>query len=82
MRERAYNFSIHFRVRRTHRIVLMIVYTVTQPAENKLKLSMIRSVKFYACLSRVREQIRMTLQMPLRCIFFCLGHISAVATFS
>jgi hypothetical protein len=35
MRERAYNFSAHFRVGRgTHRIVLMIVNTVTQPVKN------------------------------------------------
>jgi hypothetical protein len=52
MRERAFNFSAHFRVwtGRTHRIILMIVYTVTQPVENwNSKLRMIRIVKFYAC---------------------------------
>jgi hypothetical protein len=47
MRERAYNFSAHFRV------------------ENQnSKLRIIRSVKFHAC-GPMREQIRMTLKMPL-----------------
>jgi hypothetical protein len=34
MRERAYNFSAHFRVGCTHRTVLTIVNTITQPVEN------------------------------------------------
>jgi hypothetical protein len=34
MRERVYKFSAH-RTGRTHRIVLTVIYTVTQPAENK-----------------------------------------------
>jgi hypothetical protein len=34
IRERVYDFNAHFRVGRTHRIVLTIVDTVTQPAEN------------------------------------------------
>jgi hypothetical protein len=35
MREGAYNLSVHFRMGRVHRIVLTIVYTVTQSGENK-----------------------------------------------
>jgi hypothetical protein len=54
MRERAYNFSAHFSARRrTYRIVLTIVNSVMYPA-----------VEFYACGSRVREQICMTLKTP------------------
>jgi hypothetical protein len=37
MRERAYNFNVHFRVGQGARTVLTIVYTVTQPAENKFQ---------------------------------------------
>jgi hypothetical protein len=48
MRERSYNFSVHFRVERGARTVF--VYTVTKPTE-KIKLRMIYSVKFYACVS-------------------------------
>jgi hypothetical protein len=45
MRERAYTFSAI--LGRTRRIVLTIVYTVTQPIENcNMKLRMIRSMKF------------------------------------
>jgi hypothetical protein len=46
---------------RTHRIVLMIVNTVTQPVKNwNSNLRVIRSVKFYACgpILRPASQIR------------------------
>jgi hypothetical protein len=38
-----------YRTGRTHRIVLTIVYNVTQSVENKPKMRIICSVKFYAC---------------------------------
>jgi hypothetical protein len=54
MRERAYNFSVSFRVGRgTHRIVLTIIYTVSNP--QKKNMHMIRSVKFHACGPNPRD---------------------------
>jgi hypothetical protein len=51
MRERAYNFSDHFRVGLGTHTVFTIdsLYSHATRRKQKFKLRMIRSVKFYAC---------------------------------
>jgi hypothetical protein len=69
MRERAYTFGAHFKslTGREHRIVLAIVYTVTQPAENKNSCGVSSAAWNFrhGGQSCMREQIRMALKTPL-----------------
>jgi hypothetical protein len=69
MRERAYNFSVHFRVRRGAPYYnKYCLYRHATRRKQKLKLRMTRSVKLTHAVARVREQIRMTLNTPLHII--------------